>query len=158
MGPSQVGCGHGLWWAMEPWSCGNGVGGLGLEFPPCGPLQVTGLCHYMKAGFQERRNISCQNFLMPELRIPGMSFPSYYIGQSRNRLSSDSRGGRLSSNSWSQEWHECTKRWSYLRPRWKNSYHYPPYGHSNTFPSCMKHTLFPPLRMSEWFIPSYIIS
>lgn len=58
------------------------VGGLGLESPPCGPPQVTGLCPYMEAGFQEGGHRSCQNFIMLGLRIPRMSLPLYSIGQS----------------------------------------------------------------------------
>lgn len=95
---------------------------------------------------------------MPGLRIPAMSFSPHSVGQSRNRPSSDSRGGHVSSNSWWQEWNACTKRSSYLRPCLKTSYHHPSYGHNNTFPSHVKNTLFLPLRTSKYFILLHIIS
>ena len=78
---------------------GVGVEGLGLEFPPHGPLWVTIWALSLYKSWVSRRRIQeLPQFLMPRLRIPRILFPTYSIGQSRYKSSSDSREGHINSN------------------------------------------------------------
>lgn len=131
-----------LWeWGWEGWW---------LEFLPCRPLQVTVRALSLHGNWLPReRKQKLPEYFNAWAQKSQNVISSILFGQSRNRPSPDSRGGQISSNSRWQQWYAYTKWWSYLRPCLKTSSHHPPYGHNNTFPSHVKNTRFPSLRISK---------